>query len=603
MRNILTISKREVTRLRSRFRGKSRIAILLVVVLSLAISYMVSQQGFVLSKDFYTVGVSIDGPNLSDERFHVIILDRAAGRKMLNERAIDIYLDGNTAIYRSDQRSQHAAGALKQFLEKRELIRISNEYDTDKAFPLRIELNYLKAPEGNVGTVTEISPWDTIESIESAETPAAPAETPAATAETPAAPAAAPEPANTTNTVVEEQLDEFKEDSSLPKFKAEFASDKEIIIPSLMNPPIPLAQVIIAFFYVVPIFFVSIFFTSSFMEEKMNRKLNILLSTPVTPFEIIMGKMLPYIGYSVIAIITVTLLLKGNILLALAIFIPIMLFILSIYLMVALLYRTFKDQTFFSLLAVTVVTVYLIYPAMLSGVSDLSSISPLNLAVQMYKGEPFGLGEYFLSTTPMYLTFSLAMFIGVRIFNEEYLMGFRPLYSKLGEAIYLAINKNHLYISIFALSLLFIPVVFMVQLASITIAFNLPMPFALVALLVISVIVEEIAKSAGIAVLLQNNIVKSLKGVLVLSFITVLGFFIGEKALFYIALSVISESMFTTAISSAGLLIVPLMAHFVCTSIVCLITARFGIKYYPVAILAGSVVHALYNLHVIGVIP
>lgn len=587
MKNILVISKREVSRLRSRFRGRSGIIILAVVVLSVVISYMVSQQGFILNQGFYPVGVSPDSGVLSDKRFNVVMLDPADGRAMLAEKTIDIYLGGDSTEYRRDERSQYAVGALKQFLKKQELVRISNEYDIDRAFPLRIEVNHLEAPEGNVDLGTQVSLWDIAES-----------------AETASAPANMPESAVTSNTVIMKQLDRFKGDGALPEFKAEFSSDKEIIVPSLMTPPIPLAQVIIAFFYVVPIFFISIFFTSSFMEEKINRKLNILLSTPVTPFQIIMGKMLPYIVYSVIVTIAITLLLKGNILLSLAIFIPITLFILSIYLIVALLYRTFKDQTFFSLLAVSVITVYLIFPSMLSGVSDLSSISPLNLAVQMYKGETFGLAEYFLGTSPMYLVFSLSMLVSVRIFNEEYLMGFRPLHSKIGEAIYLAIDKNHLHSSIFLLSMLVIPVVFMIQLASIVVAFNLPMPFALVALLVISVIVEEVAKSAGIAVLLQNNVLKSLKSIVIMSFITALGFFIGEKLLLSVAMCVISESMFTAAIFGTGLLlIVPLIAHFVFTSIVCLITARFGVKFYPIAILAGSVVHALYNLYVIGVIP
>ena len=74
--------------------------------------------------------------------------------------------------------------------------------------------------------------------------------------------------------------------------------------------------------------------------------------------------------------------------------------------MVSLSYRTFKDQTFFSLLAVTVITVYLVFPAMLSGISE-----------------------------------------------------------------------------VFLLSLLFIPVVFMIQMASLVLAFNLTMPFALMAVL------------------------------------------------------------------------------------------------------------------------
>ncbi|MEE8470150.1 MAG: ABC transporter permease, partial [Dehalococcoidia bacterium] len=408
--------------------------------------------------------------------------------------------------------------------------------------------------------------------------------------------------ASATDAAVQQQLDEFKNDNGLPEFKAEFISDKDIIIPSLMNPPTPLAQVIIAFFYVVPLFFVSVFFTSSFMEEKTNRKLIILLSAPVTPLQIILGKMLPYIGYSIICIIAITLLLRGNVLLGLAIFIPVMLFIISIYLMVALLYRTFKDQTFFSVLAVWGITAYLVAPAMFAGISDLSYISPLTLAVQMYRGESFGITQYLLSTTPMYLVFLLATFIGTRIFNEEYLMGFRPLHTKLSEAVYLVMNKNHLNVSVLFLSLCLIPVVFMVQLASIVIASNLPMPSALWVLLVMAVITEEIAKSAGIVVLLQNKMIKSPKGILTLSFVSALGFLIGEKLLLYLAMSVMSESVFTTAIFSAGLLIAPLIMHFVATSVVCLTTARLGTKYFPVAIIAGSVIHALYNLYIIGVI-
>jgi hypothetical protein len=250
-----------------------------------------------------------------------------------------------------------------------------------------------------------------------------------------------------------------------------------------------------------------------------------------------------------------------------------------------LLYRTFKDQTFFSVLAVWVITAYLVAPAMFVGISDLSHISPLTLAVQMYRGESFGILEYLLSTTPMYLVFLLAMFVGVRIFNEEYLMGFRPLYKKLGEAAYLVMDQSHLNVSVLCLSLFLVPLVFMVQLASIVIASNLPMPFSLGILFVLAIITEEIAKSTGIVTL---------------SFLSALGFLVGEKLLLYLALSVMSESVFIDAIFSAGMLIVPLILHFVTTSVVCLITARLSTKYYPLAIVAGAVIHTVYNLCVIA---
>jgi len=586
MRNILTISKREVTRLRTRFRGRSRVVILAVMALAAFLSYFVSQQGFVLSKEFYTVGAGPNAPVISDARFSVVAVDGAAGYVLLAEKTIDVYINGDEVVWRKDRRSLCAAGALRQFLDKQELSRIAREYDIDQAFPLRVEVHHVEVPQGNVAAASgEVSLWDLLESSETFT----------------GSGDASAGGSGITDSAVLQQLDNLQSGSgTLPEFRAEFVSDEDIIIPSLMDPPIPLAQVILAFLYVVPIFFISIFFTSSFMEEKINRKLVVLLSTPITPFQVIVGKMLPYIGYSVVSIIVTTLLLKGDVPLALAIFVPIMLFILSIYLMVALLYRTFKDQTFFSLLAISGITVYLVFPSMFSGISDLSHVSPLHLAIQMYKGETFGLSEYLFSTTPMYLVSGLGLFIGTRVFNEEYLMGFRPFHQKLGEAIHLTMNKKHLHLSVFLLGLFVIPPVFMVQLASIAIAFNLPMPYALGAVLVLSVVVEEIAKSAGIAVLLRHGAVKSAKSIITLSFVAALGFFAGEKLLLYVTLKVISESMFTTAVFGSGLLLMPMLAHFLFTSFVCLITARFGVKRYPLAIVAGSVVHLLYNLTVVG---
>jgi hypothetical protein len=256
----------------------------------------------------------------------------------------------------------------KQYLENQELVRISEAYEIDKAFPLRIEVCHLeRAADDDQDIDTQVSLSDILEPAESPPTspgsqaptllestapttPTTPEPEVPATLEPqlPARPkingtsnndllVSPPQPAETaSDAAARKQLEELGSGSGLPEFKAEFASDKEIIIPSLSKPPIPLAQVLLAFFYIVPIFFVSVFFTSSFMEEKTNRKLIILMSAPITPLQIILGKMLPYIGYSILAIIAITLVLKGNVLLALAIFIPIMLFIFSLYLMVRL---------------------------------------------------------------------------------------------------------------------------------------------------------------------------------------------------------------------------------------------------------------------------
>lgn len=597
MKNILKISGREVKRFRTRFSGGSRLVFLAIIAVALAVAYLLAQQGLTLSNGIYTVGESSSSPAIQDSRFNVVIVGPADGMQMLNNGNLDAYIDGESVYLSNRMRSQYAGGALKQYLGKVELGRLIDNYDINQSFPLRIEVNYLPAPAGSSTAVTATAP-----PIASTPAQTSAVATPVATLISSAS-QPVPTVAADTSTAVKEQIEEMQGGSS-QKFKAQFVSDKEIIVPSLMNPPIPLSQVILAFMYIVPIFFLGIFFNSSFMEEKTNRKLNILMSTPVTPFEIIVGKMLPYAGFSLLLVVAITLFLGGDVLLALAIFIPVILFIFAIYLMVALVYRTFKDQTFFSMAAVTFVTGYLVLPALFTGINSLSYISPLTLAVQMYRGETFTLSQYLLSTAPMFLVFVLSLFIGVRIFNEEYLMGFGPLYRKVADAFYLTINKNHMYVSITLLSLLLIPVVFMLELIivilSTMIPVDLPQLTFLAILLVFIVIVEELAKSSGIAVLIEHKNTTSTGQILILSFLSAFGFFIGEKALLYLSLSIISNNILMEAIGSANLLIIPLIAHFVFTSIVCLGTKKFGMKYYPYALIAGSFVHFIYNFYILS---
>ncbi len=586
MRETLVIARREVTRLRTRFRGRARLVIGLVLGLAAFMSWFISQQGFMPTAGFYTAGVSPASPPIADARFRTVVVQPADAAALLRQGRIDIYLNGERVIWRSDRRSRAAAGALRQALERQELFRLACQYDIDRAFPLRVEVHRVPAPGTDViAAASTSSPWHLADPRAGTDQPA-----PATDA-----------PAGTSSAVVRGLEGLRGNQASLPDFQAEFVSDSEVIIPSLMEPPLPLAQVVLAFLYVLPIIFASVFFTSSFMEEKLQRKLNILLSAPVTPLQIIIGKMLPYLAYSILSTVVITLLLGGNVPLALAIFVPLALFILAVYLMVALLYRTFKDQTFFSLLAVTAITVYLVFPSMFSGVNDISQVSPLSLAIQMYKGESFGPAEYLLATTPLYLVFGTSLFVGTRIFNEEYLLTFRPLYRKLADAVSLVINRHHRHLSIFLLGLCVIPGVFMVQLGGIAVAFNLPLPASLIGVLAASVIVEEVAKSAGIAVLIKNGLVGSVRSVATLSAAAALGFFAGEKLLLFVTLKVISESMFTAAVFGSGLLVMPLLAHFAFTFVVCLATQRFGVKRYPLAVLGGALLHALYNLAVMGV--
>jgi hypothetical protein len=247
------------------------------------------------------------------------------------------------------------------------------------------------------------------------------------------------------------------------------------------------------------------------------------------------------------------------------------------------------------MLATALTTAYLITPAMFSGISDLAYMSPITLAVKMYRHESFGLQEYLFAATPLVLIFALALYVSTRMLNEEFLMGFRPLHRKFADAIFLAINRDHLNASILALSILLIPIVYIAQLIALAIALNLPTTLMLAGIMVVAATIEELAKSAGIVVLNEHGLIRSARQMLALTFLSALGFLIGEKALLLVSLSVISETHLSGALFNTGLLPVPLAAHFIFTSIVCLLTTRLRVR-YPIALVAGTLTHALYNL-------
>jgi hypothetical protein len=173
----------------------------------------------------------------------------------------------------------------------------------------------------------------------------------------------------------------------------------------------------------------------------------------------------------------------------------------------------------------------------------------------------------------------------------------------VADAVYLAIDRRHLYLSIMLLSLFLIPIVYMMQLVILAVQFNMPIRYTVGGLLFVAVVVEEIAKSVGILVLLENRVIRTMRSILMLSFVSAASFLIGEKLLLFISLRAVSESAVFAGVLNSGVILVPLLAHFLFTTLVCSLTRLFGARYYLLAVLAGSVIHALYNFTVIGVIP
>jgi len=595
MSQILVLARRETRRLRSRFRGSSRLTVLALLAAALAISYLVARRGLVPSSGLYRIGVSTTAPPIRDSRFAVIHVEPSTGRDLLDEGVIQAYVDGQSVQTGDTRKAAYATGALEEYLERWELTRLVDEVDLDRAFPLRLQVQRITTTRSSLVGTTGLSDLpDTASEPEERPREEEPGSADEGESGVDSIGEPIPGSGEASKNAVREQIERLRGGGRLPRMDLAHPAGEETLVPSLMQPPIPFAQVIIAFLYVLPVSFVSVFFTSSFMDEKIQRRISILLSAPVTPLQIIMGKMLPYVAFSVFSVIAMTLALGGSVTLNLAIFTPVILFIFAIYLMVPLVYRTFRDTTFISMLATTAIISYLVFPAMFSGVNDLAYMSPLTLAVKTYRGEPFGLREYLFSTAPMVLVFALSVYVGTRVLNEEFLMGFRPLHRKIREAIQLSLWPNRPYASAALLSGFLVPIVYAVELVMLAISLNLPLRQAVVALLIAAIVVEEIAKSIGIVVLLDNKVVSGWLETLGLSFVSAAGFLAAEKLLLLLSLRVVSESALSAALFDSGMLLIPLAAHFLFTTLIVALKTRTEIR-YRYALLAGSVAHLVYN--------
>ena len=237
---------------------------------------------------------------------------------------------------------------------------------------------------------------------------------------------------------------------------------------------------------------------------------------------------------------------------------------------------------------------------MFTNISELAYMSPLTLAVKMYRGEPFGWRQYLLPSLPMAAIFALAMFAGTRMLNEEFLMGYRPLTRKLTDAIYLMMKRARPIVSVTLMSLFVIPVVYLVQLVFLAIATNLPVGAMLGTTLVLAALVEEIAKSLGIVVRSDHGLVHSTRALLLLAFLSALAFLVGEKLLLLLSINTVSQAAISGALFSAGgFLLIPLIAHFVFTSIVLLLRTRAKFS-YPLALAIATILHTLYNWYLTG---
>src|SRR6185436_18725230 len=112
MNQILVIAWREITRLRKRFAGASPLVVLLLLSVSGLSAYYL-RDTITLGNGLYRVGVSGDIPLIQDSHFAVMKVGVEEGKILLDQHAIDIFINGEDVLSRVDDKSQFAVRALK----------------------------------------------------------------------------------------------------------------------------------------------------------------------------------------------------------------------------------------------------------------------------------------------------------------------------------------------------------------------------------------------------------------------------------------------------------------------------------------------------------
>jgi len=120
---ILKIAWREVGRISKRFGGTTSPLVALSFLIVLGFSAFVLRDTITLGSGLYQIGVSGDVLPIHDTRFIVVQAYGEQGRRLLEQKNIDVLIDGTQVFSREDEKSQYAIRALKQYMENAELTR------------------------------------------------------------------------------------------------------------------------------------------------------------------------------------------------------------------------------------------------------------------------------------------------------------------------------------------------------------------------------------------------------------------------------------------------------------------------------------------------
>lgn len=550
-----------------------------------------AQSGVTVDEGLYTVAVDEDSP------YHPVAEDASKFTvvepepNIVDRGGADIAIRDGYLVVDDSQKGQVAVSEFKEAVETYNDEQYAENDPQKLAFPVEVSLEY--TDRGGVQTpAAEDSSRNSLDSAGS---------------ESSAGDSTVDEGESQDDTGLIESFQSGSWRSNLPVVGGGVTGEGMSGTPDSITPPFPFQSLVLALAFVVPMNFIVQAYGSSMIEERLQRRGELMLVAPISRFDIILGKTLPYLAAMLATAAGISLFVGGG-LLSVAATIPIALTFLGSVFLASLFARSFKELTFVTVAASVSITSYAFIPAIFSEIHPIALISPLTIVVEELNGNAISATEFAFSTGPLLLVATTMFVLGAGIYREEDLFTQRRVHRKALDAL-AAWTTSYKRVPFVTAALL--PFAFAAELLVLALVFPLPGMFGIVALFLSVALIEELVKSlhvyAGYA---HSRFTGGLNAALLVGSVSGLGFFVAEKLTvivqaigitrFDVGRAAFAETAPAMSGPSAVLaaLIAPLLLHVV-TAAISAVGASRGRTDYVVALLVSITIHTIYNVTVV----
>jgi len=572
------VARWELRRTKSSFSLKTRFLSFIILILIGTSSFFAAQSGLHINDNIYRIAVTdltLARVLESDDKFEVHVAGDGNARHLFENEGFDILIIGAQVYYHDNDKSISALDAIDKAIKRYDEARLLSYNDLNNTFPVWITIKNIAREQA-----FQAPSINTLPQIEKSQVKSAPEAQKQEIEKIPEKPAG--------NTPSIKEINEIK--------KVTLISGQSLATPSHFDPPVPFKSVVLSFIFIFPIYFIAQFFSSSIMDERIKRKGELLLVSPLNSYEIVLGKLLPYLLGSMALVAIMTLKLGGSPWIIL-ILLPVSLMFLSTSFLGAIIARSFKELSFVLIFLSVFLSGYIFFPAMFANIHAISIISPITLVVRLLENEVVSVSDYLFSTTPLYLLSILIFVFGIFIYREEDLFTQKSIKEKLLDSIQEFIKR--VPFPLFSLSIALLPLVFSIQLMLIVLMFNFPIRIGIFFFIIVAAFIEELIKSVGIYTVFSRKMADvTTANALKFAILSGLGFFAGEKLLLLVVVASIAGSAFGS-VMGIGLLVFPLLLHVTSAASSSLAIRYLGHREYLACVVIAMMVHAAYNLYLV----